>query len=78
VIIAPHARDMTAARAWYAVVRLATRAMPCRYTPAHPGDFRGAEIFAELVAVHGRPDDLSRRANPLSRRIRVTGTAEHG
>jgi predicted nucleic acid-binding protein len=25
---------------------------------ANPGDFRGAEIFVELVAVHGRPNDL--------------------
>ena len=34
----------------------ASNALPL-YT-ANPGDFRGAEIFVELVAVHGRPNDL--------------------
>ena len=34
----------------------ARNALPL-YT-AHPGDFRGAEVFVELVAVHGRPNDL--------------------
>jgi hypothetical protein len=34
----------------------ASNALPL-YT-ANPGDFHGAEIFVELVAVQGRPNDL--------------------